>query len=279
MVGMSTGQTPPPLAGRCIVITRPRAQATAWMEELRRLGAEPFLCPTVEVVPPPDWTALDDALARLPQFDWVVFTSGNGVRFFCQRCERHGQDLRALRRLRVAAVGPQTAQALQRRGVRVDFMPPTYQAEGLLSGFKRRRLRGKQVLLPRAALGRAVLATALRDMGAVVTDVAVYHTIQPRSSAVALHQRLQGGAVDMLTLTSSSAVQNLQAMLGPEHWPQVLDGVAIACIGPVTAETARVCGLQVAVQPAASTIAALTAAMVAYYQGQGQKISGQKEDR
>jgi uroporphyrinogen III methyltransferase/synthase len=265
---VSMGQVQQPLAGRCIVITRPRAQAAAWMEELRRLGAEPLLCPTVEVVPPPDWSALDDALAHVQQFDWVVFTSVNGVRFFCQRCETHGHELQALRRLHVAAVGPQTAQAVQRRGLRVDFMPSTYQAEGLLNGFKRRRLRGKRVLLPRAALGREVLATALREMGAVVTDVAVYHTVQPRGSAAALLQRLQRGAVDMLTFTSSSAVHNLQGMLGPEHWPHILDGVAIACIGPLTAETARACGLQVAVQPAASTIAALTAAMVVYYQDQ-----------
>jgi uroporphyrinogen III methyltransferase/synthase len=259
------------LAGRRIVITRPRAQTAPWIDALRRLGAEPLLCPTIEVVPPPSWEAVDAVLMRLQQFDWIVFTSANGVRFFCQRCVERRQDLRALCRLRIAAVGPQTAHALQRRGLRIDFVPQAYQAEGLLAGFKRRRVRGKRVLLPRAALGREMLATALREMGAEVTDVAVYHTVQPRASADILRQWLQRGEVDMVTFTSSSAVRNLQAMLGQESWPHLLEGVAIACIGPVTAETARTCGLQVAVMPATSTIPALTEAIVTYYEGKGRK--------
>jgi uroporphyrinogen III methyltransferase/synthase len=268
-------QVQEPLAGRRIVITRPRPQASAWVDELRRLGAEPILCPTVEIIPPPDWQALDEALAHLQQFDWVVFTSVNGVRFFCQRCAACGLERQALRQLRVAAVGSQTAQALQRRDIRVDFIPPAYQAEALLEGFRQWCLRGKQVLLPRAALGRELLATALRDMGAQVTDVAVYHTVQPKAGVEALRQRLQHHEVDMLTFTSSSAVRNLQVMLGQQVWTQLLDNVAIACIGPVTADTARACGLQVAVVPATSTIMALTEAMVAYFAGREQPATGQ----
>jgi uroporphyrinogen III methyltransferase/synthase len=217
------------------------------------------------VVPPADWQPLDDALASLPQFDWLVFTSTNGVRFFCQRLEQCGLELRALRCLRIAAVGPRTAQTLRRRGLRVDFVPPTYQAEGLLAGFKRRRMQGKRVLLPRAAQGREVLVTTLQALGAEVLAATVYQTVVPRTGVESLRQHLQHQAVDMVTFTSSSAVENLRAMLGQQDWSAWLSEVAVACIGVVTASTARAHGLRVAVVPAAATIAGLTAAIVDYY--------------
>jgi uroporphyrinogen III methyltransferase / synthase len=257
------------LAGRCIVITRPRAQAATWVRQLRRLGASPLLCPTIAVVPPADWQPLDEALASLSHFDWLVFTSTNGVRFFCQRLGPCGLQLRALRCLRLAAVGPRTAQTLRRRGLRVDFVPPTYQAEGLLAGFKRRRMHGKRVLLPRAAQGRDVLVTTLRALGAEVTAPVVYQTVLPKTGVESLRQHLQHQAVDMVTFTSSSAVENLRAMLGHQDWSALLSEVAVACIGAVTASTARACGLQVAIVPAAATIAGLTAAIVDYYGAKG----------
>jgi uroporphyrinogen III methyltransferase / synthase len=257
------------LAGRCIVITRPRAQAATWVRQLRRLGASPLLCPTIAVVPPADWQPLDDALVRLPQFDWLVFTSTNGVRFFCQRLGQCGLELRALRCLRLAAVGPRTAQTLRRRGLRVDFVPSTYQAEGLLAGFKRRRMQGKRVLLPRAARGREVLVSTLQALQADVTAVAVYQTVLPKTGVESLRQHLQHRTVDMVTFTSSSAVENLHAMLGHQDWPALLSEVAVACIGAVTASTARAHGLQVAIVPVAATIAGLTAAIVDYYGANG----------
>jgi uroporphyrinogen III methyltransferase/synthase len=223
------------------------------------------LCPTIAVVSPSDWQPLDNALASLPQFDWLVFTSTNGVRFFCQRLAQRGLELRALHGLRIAAVGPRTAQTLRRRGLRVDFVPPTYQAEGLLAGFKRRRMQGKRVLLPRAAQGREVLVTTLQALGAEVIAAAVYQTVLPKTGVESLRQHLQHHAVDMVTFTSSSAVENLRAMLGHQDWSALLSEVTIACIGAVTANTARAHGLQVTVVPAAATIAGLTAAIVDYY--------------
>lgn len=265
MGGQSAERSRQPLTGRRIVITRPRAQALAWMETLRTLGAEPLLCPSVEIVPPATWQPVDAALTALAQFDWILFTSANSIRFVCARLTDLGEGFDALAQVRIAAVGPQTAQLLQQSGVHVDLVPEVYQAEGLLDALCSRPLAHTRFLFPRAAVTRDVLASGLRAAGADVTEVVVYQTRQPETEAAALRCHLHRGEIAMVTFTSSSSVHNLQTMLGPEDWQCLHAAVTVACMGPVTAETARLAGLTVEVMPRDATIPALTDAIVAYY--------------
>lgn len=253
-----------PLFGRRIVVTRPRAQAADFIERLEAAGAEVIPCPTIEIVAPRSWAPLDDAIRRVETFDWVVFTSVNGVRMFFARLQTLGRDVRVLHRARLAAVGPETARALAVRGLLVDVVPEEFRAEGVAEAMREAGLVGARVLLPRAAEAREILPVMLRAAGAAVDEVPSYETVLPRADSGAIGDRLQRGTVDCVTFTSSSTVRNFLALLGDQAAAR-LAGVAIACIGPITADTARAAGLTVAVQPAAYTVPALTEALVEYF--------------
>jgi uroporphyrinogen III methyltransferase/synthase len=253
-----------PLFGRHIVITRPRPQAAEFAELLEAAGAEVVPLPTIETVAPPSLAALDDAIRRAAEFDWVVFTSANGVRVFCERLLMLGGDLRDWHRARFAAIGPQTAKALRAYCVRVDAVPAEYRAEAVAAALAKIGVAGKRILLPRAAGARAVLPQHLRECGATVDDVPTYTTVLPRERAQELRDLLRRGAVDLVTFTSSSTVHNFVALLdgGPAD---ALRDLTVGCIGPVTAETARSYGMHVAVQPETYTVAAFAAAIVQFY--------------
>ncbi len=228
-----------PLLNRRILVTRPAAQAGPFIAELRRLGAHVIAFPTIEIAPPPTWEPLDAAIRRLDGYDWVIFTSVNGVRFFRDRLAALGQPPDALARRRVAAIGPATARAIQALGAQVDIIPDEYVAEAVVEALG--NVAGKRILLPRAAEAREVLAVTLRERGATVDEIAAYHTLPGQPAPDSLTE-LDAG-IDVATFTSSSTVRNFFALLGSAKARKVLASALIACIGPITAQTAVEYGL------------------------------------
>jgi uroporphyrinogen III methyltransferase/synthase len=253
-----------PLVGRRILVTRPRAQAGEVATALEDLGAEVELFPTIEIAPAPDAGALDRAVADAGTYDWIVFTSVNGVRVFFERMAALGRDVRELATTRIAAIGPETASELERRLVRPAVVPAEYRAEGLLVVLGEEAIRGRRVLLPRAAGARAVLPDTLRARGAVVDEVVAYAAVPPPTADVeGLRALIEADALDAITFTSSSTVRNFAALLGEDAMRTLARRARplVACIGPVTAETARELGLRVDVVPDAYTVPALVGAL------------------
>jgi uroporphyrinogen III methyltransferase / synthase len=253
-----------PLLGKRIVITRARAQASDLVHQLGELGADCMECPTIKVVPPDSWQPLDDAIAGLPSYQWIVFTSVNGVRFFFERLAAQGLDTRALGHVRTAAIGPATAQYMRRFGLNTDILPRTYQAESVVEVFAKEALQGQKVLLPRAKEARTILPDELQRMGAQVDEVTAYQTLHSSAGSEQLVSDLQAGTIDMITFTSSSTVQNFKALL-PENTPDLLGATAIACIGPITAATAEKLGFKVDLVAEEFTIPGLCEAIAAFY--------------
>ncbi len=253
-----------PLFGRRIVVTRPRRQAAEFAEQLELWGAEVLPLPTIQTVAPPSLAPLDAAIRRAAEFDWMVFTSVNGVRVFFERLQEIGADIREWRGTRIAAIGPQTAKALQRFCLRVESIPEEFRAEAMVESLVRAGVAGKRVLLPRAAGARDVLPVQLRAHGATVEEVATYTTVLPSEATGELRALLLGGGADLVTFTSSSTVHNFAAVFH-EELATLVAHITVGCIGPVTAETARSYGMQVAIQPAAYTIPDFVAAIVRYY--------------
>lgn len=254
-----------PLFGKTVVVTRTREQASEMVSRLGALGAHCLECPTIRIVPPDDWAPLDAAIDRLGSYDWLVLTSVNGVRYFFDRLFDKGKDVRALARVRTATIGPATAGRLREYGFHSDIIPETYRAESIIEAFSNEPMEGKKVLLPRAKEARPILPIEIRKMGAVVDEIAVYQTEKAVESVEVLVDNLKSRCVDMVTFTSSSTVKNFKACLPPEQFDSLMEGVTVACIGPITADTARQLGLGVHIEATHYTIAGLCDAIVTYY--------------
>ena len=248
-----------PLFGKRILVTRSREQASALSERLRELGAEPLEYPAIEIAPPKDMTPLNEAIARLSTYDWLIFTSANGVRAFADRMSEKGVDIEALARPKIAAIGPATAQALQRYGLRVAYMPQVYLAEEIATGIG--DVAGQRILLPRAARAPKQLAQALRGKGAAVDEVAAYRTLAV-GAPDELKALLENEQIDIVTFTSSSTVRNLVASLQGQALSEVMSRCLVACIGPVTARTAARLGIRVDVVAREHTIPGLVEAIL-----------------
>ena len=218
-----------------VLVTRPRAQADSFVEGLRTAGFEPIYFPVIEIRSIEDNSKLDQALVQINKYDWVVFTSVNGVEVVFDRLEKYSSLPR------VAAIGPKTAEALKARGVTPDFIPEEYVAEAILPGLG--DLHGKWVLLPRAEIARKALPEAIVNAGGTAHEIAVYKTLPTQPDAEGL-ATLKAG-VDVVTLTSPSTVQNFIAIakqngLNPLNLP---NNPLFACIGPITEQAAREEGL------------------------------------
>lgn len=250
----------PSLSGRRIVVTRSRAQARELRALLVAQGAEVIDFPTIRMIPPADYAPVDRAVARLGEYRWVVFTSRNGVVAFVDRMRTLGRSPEALHVPRLAAIGPGTASALRAQGLEADLAPDEFRAEALVAAFAREELSGARVLIPRAEDARSVLPDGLRTLGASVDVVSVYRTEVEREHSPEIRRRLLEGPVDAVTFTSSSTVRNFIALLGPDAG-RALRGALVACIGPVTAATARELGLDVGVVAETYTIPGLVAAL------------------
>jgi len=248
-----------PLFGRRVLVTRSRQQASALSERLRELGAEPLEYPAIEIAPPKDMAPLDEAIARLSAYDWLIFTSANAVRALVDRMSEKGTDIQALGRLKIAAIGPATAQTLAGYGLQVDYLPEAYTTEEIPAGLG--DVSGQRILLPRAERAPKQLAQALRGKGAVVDEVVAYRTLAV-DAADELKALLGEGQIDIVTFTSSSTVRNLVAGLQGQEPAHALGRCLVACIGPVTARTAKGLGVRVDVVAREHTIPGLVEAIV-----------------
>ena len=255
-----------PLFGRRIVVTRAREQAGELIRALEELGADVVALPAIRILPAENLAALDAACDAAASFDWIVFTSINGVDQFMQRYLSR-RDIRDLKGPRLCTVGPSTTAALTRYGMRADVTPAEYRSEGILPALREHGpLAGKRFLLPRAQIAREVLAEELRAAGAYVADVAAYSTVQAaEGSAQDIYRMLLDRQIDAVTFTSASTVRHFVELLGTEQAPDLLAPTVIAAIGPVTAESAQQLGLNPVVVPAHYTIPGLVEALVDHF--------------
>lgn len=254
-----------PLAGLRVLVGRARHQADTLSSGLRKLGAEVLEIPFIEIRKPRSYQALDAALKALSSYDWLILTSVNGVEAVWNRMQKLRLSKRHLPHLRVAAIGPATKRAIEKRGVRVDVVPREYVAESVVKSL-RGRVRGKRVLLARARVARDVIPRELRRVGAEVDVVESYETVAPQSSATRLRAVLRNPQrrPHIVAFTSSSTAGNFVSLLGTRRAALALSrGVKLASIGPVTSSTLRELGLQVDVEAEDYTIPGLIRALVA----------------
>ena len=254
-----------PLCGKKIVVTRAAEQAGEFSAKLAARGATVMECPTIRLVGPESWQLLDLAIRELSSYDWVVLTSGNAVRYFFQRMDTLGLDARALAGCRICAVGPKTADAVISFGIKPDLVPTDYKAEGVVEEFSRLDIQGSRVLFPRADKARDVIQRELKRMGSHVDSPVAYRNIFPERLPPETLFALEKRSVDCITFTSSSTVQNLAAMLGEELMLDMLKGVAVASIGPITSKSCRDLGLKVDIEPESYTLDSLADALEAHF--------------
>jgi uroporphyrinogen III methyltransferase/synthase len=248
-----------PLFQTRIVVTRAREQAGELSAMLREQGAHVIELPTIEIRPPDDFGPMDAAIAALENYDWLLFTSANGVRFFIERLDASSKDLRQLRG-KVCAIGPATAERLRSLHIKVDLMPEEYVAESVLKAFEAHDLAGKRVLLPRAKVARDVIPAELARRGAQVNVVPAYQTVVPEDSAKLAAGIFAGGSKPhWIVFTSSSTVRNFATLCRVE----CLRGVRIASIGPVTSRAVEEVGLHVDLEAGRYTMEGLVEALAA----------------
>ncbi len=268
---------PHPLAGRHFAITRPPSQSGPLAEQLEALGARVTPLPAIRIEPSEDTAVLDGAIRELETYDWLIFTSVNGVAAFVERLMAGGRTWEDRGRARVAAIGPATAEALAEQGVQADLVPQEFVAEALADALG--NVAGQRILLPRADIARETLARELLVRGADVTEVAAYRTVVEPIAPELLHAVLEDDRVDAITFTSSSTVrglvQSLTAMLaegdpeGNADLGGALAGIALAAIGPVTASTLHDYELEASVVAEEYTVPGLVRALVAYFTALG----------
>jgi len=272
-----------PLKGRRILNTRTQEQAGAFSSQLSALGAIPIEFPTIHIVTPEDWEPLDNALRHLckaDRYDWLVFTSANGVQIFFERLITLGYSAKSIVNVRIAAIGPATAQTLAKYGAKVNLVPATYIAEAVAAALIEdarklgESLEGKRVLLARAAEARNVLVQELKSVGVEVDVVATYRTIgidKDGERGLRILRQLEADSLDVITFTSSSTVRNFMQWLieyDAKYAETFIGCVAefdrpkIACIGPITSKTARECGLKVHIEAQVYTITGLLDAII-----------------
>jgi uroporphyrinogen-III synthase len=244
------------LKDKRILITRPRAQAADLCDKLAALGAIPIVFPTIEIAPLEDTSLLDEAIRKLDQYQWIIFTSVNGVKAFWDRLAVVGADL--VPALKYAAIGPATALALRAHGITVTLIPDEYVAESILANIG--DVRDQRILLPRAEIARETLAIELQQRGAHVDEIAAYRTMPAAPDPFGLTELQRG--VDVITFTSSSTVRNFIQLVGRDS---ISPSTLIACIGPITANTARELGLRADIMANEYTMNGLVAALVAHF--------------
>ncbi len=273
MASKPTESTPvhaQPLAGRTVVITRAQDQANEFVSELERYGASVVLCPTIEIRELESYERLDETIDHLYGYDWLIFTSVNGVEYFFQRLKTANRKVSDLDELKVCAIGEATADRLRDLHVHVDVIPEEFKAEGVFSALERfvggaEALAGLNVLIPRASVARDYLPKTLEKAGARVDVVPAYRTELPADLDRGRVAAILSGGADCIAFTSSSTVKNLARLFDTEDLSGALAAVVIACIGDVTATTAADYGLQVKIQPQQFTIPALARAIAEYF--------------
>jgi hydroxymethylbilane synthase len=261
-------ETRRPLADCRVIVTRAVKQSGEMARALEQLGAEVISCPTIEIREPTNWAQLDRALIHLSWYDWLVFTSANGVEYFLRRLDELGHGRAELTPHKVCAVGRKTAEKLHDENIPVDLTPERFTAEAVVEEFVnrygvRQRLRGSRMLLPASRSTRDVIRPAMEKIGVYVEVVEAYQTVLPATTGQEVMKLFGELGADYIVFTSPSTVANLAAILETDHLAPQLANTRVACIGPVTAEAARLHGLAVHLQPEEHTGQAIVEAIVA----------------
>lgn len=252
-----------PLFGKRILVTRATNQADVLSQLLMAYGGEPVEFPTIDIVPPDSWDEVDRAIRDFPEYQWVVFTSVNGVQWFFPRLYHQDLDARAFHGKRLCCIGPRTAEEVQKFGVKADVIPAEFQAEGLLESMKAVGVAGQRILIPRASEAREILPEELRRLGATVDVVRVYKTVKPDSDPEPLKEQLRKGLIHIITFASSSTVRNFCRVFdSKKELYELLNDKILACIGPITAQTVEELGLKVGVVAEQNTIPALVDSLI-----------------
>jgi uroporphyrinogen III methyltransferase/synthase len=255
-----------PLLGRTVLVTRPRAQSQEIASLLENLGARVLYLPTIQIVEPESWSELDGAIEKLRNYNWIIFTSSNGVAFFFRRLGERGQEFPAPGPA-VCAIGPATDKALQELDFHSDLVAQDSKAEGVLCALSERmggadKIRGLRFLIPRARLARDILPKELARLGAAVDVVEAYQNVRPDLDSRDIERLFREQNPDAVTFTSSSTVSNLASLAARQDLSRLLGDAIVACIGPVTAACAHEHGLENIVQPQSYNAAALVEAIV-----------------
>ncbi len=250
-----------PLFGQRVLVTR---QHTVGFEPLEDLGAELIEFRTIDILPPDDWTELDRAIEKIDSYDWLIFTSVNGVKFFFQRLMDKDRDIRDLKGVRICAVGSKTKAAINKFGIRVDLVPEKFNAEGLIESFMKEHsektsensLKGIKILLPRAEIAREVFPQKVRELGGEIDVFTAYKIVKPEVYGKRLKRFLKQGKISVATFTSAATFNNYMDIMGDDA-KGLLKDVAITVIGPVTAKAVEKAGLKVSIMPKKATVEAM----------------------
>ncbi len=254
-----------PLWGKTVVVTRSRQQASKLVALLAAAGARCLEVPTLEIGPPDDFGPFDQALKNLPRYQWVIFTSANGVAAFMARLFEQGKDVRALGGARIAAIGPATAEALRAYGLKADVVPHAFKAEVLLEALSPLVAPGSKMLLARAQIAREVLPEGLLRLGAKLDVAPVYKARPPGGIPPEAEAALKEGRVDILTFTSSATVHNFVKLVGKERFQALASKAVVASIGPITTGTLKEYRVTPQIEPQDYTIPALVEAIIEYF--------------
>ena len=260
-----------PLFGQRVLVTREHAGG---FESLEDLGAEVLQFSTIEIVPPQTWDDLDRTIGRIHDYDWLIFTSSNGVKYFFSRLFEKGIDIRDLKGIKICAIGTKTREAVNRYGITVDMVPDEFRAEGLIDAFikdirnqkpevrnrEAQLLKGMKFLLPRAEVAREVFPEKVRELGGIIDVPVAYRTVKPEYHGKRLKRFLKEGRVTIATFTSAATFTNFREIMG-EDADELLKNVAIAAIGPITAKAVEKAGLKVHIMPEEATIEAMVEAI------------------
>jgi len=255
-----------PLFGRGILITRPEEQSEEFLSLLREEGARVIPFPTIKIVPTDRFDDLDRAIKNIERYEWIVFTSANGVKFFFNRFRELGSDIRDLKGIKICTIGPATASTIEMLGVKVDLVPDEYISEGVVEAFKEKELQGKKVLLPRAEIARDVIPRGLSKLGARVDVVTAYRTVNSGKNKAEFDEMMEQNKVDVITFTSPSTVTNFIDIIGKDT--RLSEHVKIACIGPVTLDAARKAGLKVDIMQGPYVISGLVDAIIKAFESE-----------
>lgn len=250
-----------PMFGHRVLVTREHAGG---FEPLEELGAEMIEFPTIEIAPPENYDELDSAINKIEAYNWIIFTSGNGVEYFLKRLMEKDKDIRDLKGIRICAIGTKTAAEIKKYGIKVDLIPEEFNAEGLIEAFlkiqnsklKNKSLKGIKILLPRAEKAREIFPEKVRELGGEIDVPAAYRAVKPEMHGKRLKRFLKEGRISVATFTSASTFDNFMKIIG-EDADELLKDVAIAVIGPVTARAVEKAGLKVQIMPETATIEAM----------------------
>ncbi len=251
-----------PLFGKRIIVTRAREQASRLSARLEEFGANVIELPTIKITAIRDCKRLDKAIGKIEEFDWLIFTSVNGVMSFFNRLFKSGMDARDLKGIEICTIGPATTEKLLSFGIKSDCQPAKYVAESVVEKLKKIGLKGKRVLMPRSEIARELLSDELARIGAEVVDIAAYRTVPDSSSRSELNRVLKEEKVDIITFTSSSTVRNFVELVGKRTLHRIAKDIKFASIGPITSETIRGYGLNVSIEAKEYTIPGIVNAIV-----------------